>query len=87
MGEVSNAKIMLAVGVVLLVSGAVMPSTSTETLRVCPDEPCSSSERVSVEREVKNTMKIPLVVGGVVLTIVGAGEEYGDRGDGADGGG
>lgn len=65
--------LVFVLGLVLLVGGLVTPSTTTETARVCidGDEYCSDREAITVQREVENERKEPMMIVGGVLMVLG----------------
>jgi hypothetical protein len=60
-------------GLVLAGLGFLMPAETTESETVCANggEYCHPDEDVTVERETDNDWKVPLMVGGGVLFLVG----------------
>lgn len=72
---------VVGIGLLLLLVGAAMPSTTTDTATACdyapgwapgdPSDPCYYSGPVTVTTEEPNQAKFPTMMGGAILLIVG----------------
>lgn len=68
----SHAKVLLAIGVLVLLMGVAMPSTETNTSRSCVNDPYGYGETCSQSTyEVPNSEKGPTIFFGIILSLIG----------------